>query len=121
MKLKADIQRMNTASDELIRQNNNLNQLAAELDSVISILRRQSEFSNVISAIKVIQSNLYDERYQLFNLGQALSEIGMRYTQTETDINETLDGDRGQYKISNATTVYISNVGSKLKKVLDGR
>ena len=121
MKLKADIQRMSTARDELIDQNNRLNHLANELDSVISVLRRQSEFSGAISAIKVIQSSLDDERYQLFNLGQALSEIGMRYTQTETGINETLDGDRGQYKISSVTTVSISKVGSKLKKVLDGR
>ena len=121
MKLKADVQNIQKASEKLADQNVRIYHLENELDDVMSNLGRQSEFGSYISAIRAIQSNLEDERYQLFNLGLILSEIGTRYSQTETAISENLDGTDNKFKLINATVVNIKEVAAKLEDVLNGR
>lgn len=73
-------------SEELHQLAKNIFRLGTELEEVEQQLKRQTEFEEYVTALKLIEAETEKEGFKLRILAQSLEEISQLYSRTEQGI-----------------------------------
>ena len=97
MYLKADINNIEASVNELSQVLKEIQNVEAELETVMRALSVSDDFSDEVSQIKAVQGDITDNLYKLTALKQLLKNFSGALIRTENSIEKDFEGEKPHY------------------------